>query len=173
MWVVLDDDGLRRFVMPVPDAWRAFDADGLLALLRPDVDAGWFRTNLTVSSDLVPVDSDVDSVMAVCEARVAETYDAVEVRGSHEGRCGDAPALVHLRAFDTRADALRLSQVHAVIDAGPERAEGSEPGGRVMYQVIATCLADDAARFQDAFASMIGGCCVTMSPAGERTQELE
>lgn len=171
--VMLDDDGVRRFEMSVPKGWRAFDVDGLLALLQPAVECSWFRTNVTVSRDVVPADADVAEVMAVCERRLDATYDAAEIRGAHDGACGDAPALVHLRAFDVRADAVRLSQLHAVFDAGLVRGNGSHDDARVIYQVIATCLAEDATVFGDAFATMLGSCRVTMSPAGERTEELE
>jgi hypothetical protein len=184
--VLLDDDGQRRLELVLADGWRVHDAPGTLAVMRPATDRGWFRTNVLVSRERVHAGFDLATVMAASERHVAGTYDAVEVRGERSVHCGGVDALVRLRAFDVRDSAVRLSQLHALLDGGLEHFENverddgdgaadraDEAPARVLYQVIATCLAEDAATFMEAFATMLGSCRVTLSPAGELAEELE
>ncbi len=184
--VLLDDDGQRRLELVLADGWRVHDAPGTLAVMRPATDRGWFRTNVLISRERVHAGFDLAAVMAASERHVAGTYDAVEVRGELSVHCGGAHALVRLRAFDVRDSAVRLSQLHALLDGGLEHLEeverddgdgaaerGDEAPARVLYQVIATCLAEDAATFKEAFATMLGSCRVTLSPARELAEELE
>ena len=79
-------------------------------------------------------------------------------------------AVVRLRAFDVRNEGVRLSQLHALLDADLEHPHSS---ARVIYQIVASCLAEDTARFQHAFATMIGSCRVHLSPTRERPEEIE
>lgn len=168
--VLLDDDGARRFHLVLAGGWQVHDAPGTLAVLRPADDRGWFRTNVVISREGVPAGLDLAAVMAAGERHAAATYDAVEVRGERVARCGDAAAVVRLRAFDVRNDGVRLSQLHALIEAGLEHPHAA---ACVIYQIVATCLAEDTALFQDAFTTMIGSCRVHLSPTWERPEEVE
>ncbi|CAB4813214.1 MAG: hypothetical protein F2754_00805 [Actinobacteria bacterium] len=168
--VLLDDDGTRRLHLVLAEGWQVHDAPGTLAVLRPAVDHGWFRTNVVISREGVPADLDLATVMAAGERHVAATYDAVEVRSERVAHCGDAAAVVRLRAFDVRNEGVRLSQLHALLDADLEHPHSS---ARVIYQIVASCLAEDTARFQHAFTTMIGSCRVHLSPTRERPEEIE
>lgn len=178
--VLLDDDGARRFELALAEGWQVHDAPGTLAVLRPADDRGWFRTNVVISRDRVQADLDLAAVMAAGERHAAATYDAVEVRGQRAAYCGDAAALVRLRAFDVRDDGVRLSQLHALLDAGLDAGieDAQHRGGcgtptRVLYQIVATCLAEEAPVFQDSFTTMVGSCRVRRSPTREGREEVE
>ena len=178
--VLLDDDGERQFELVLAKGWLVHDAPDTLAVLRPASDVGWFRTNVVVSRERVDAGFDLATVMAASERHVADVCAAVEVRGERVASCGDASAIVRLRAFDVRDDAVRLSQLHALLDAGIETCDVDDAvaghdtrPARVLYQVIATCLADDASVFHEAFVTMMGSCRVSCSPTRERTEELE
>ena len=161
--VVIDGDAVTQLWVHVPAGWQAGDVAGTDAVLwNPDVSAT-FRTNVVLSCDTVDPAHDLATVADHARRHVATSYRAVDVRGEVMVRLGVAPAIVRLALFDAGDDATRVAQLQALADGGIDDT-GTR---RLIFQLIATCRADDISACGDDMAQIIAGALVRRSPAGE------
>jgi len=112
-----------------------------------------------------PVDPrhDLAAVAAHARRHLDASYDAIEVRGEVTVRMGDAAGIVRLALFDAGVDATRLAQLHVLADGGLDDT-GSH---RLIFQIVATCRAEDIARCGDELAQIIASAHVRRSPGPE------
>ena len=158
--VVIDGDGATQLFVAVPDGWRVGEVGGADAVLWNPAVCSTFRTNVMLSCDAIARHHQLSSVAVHTLRHLHECYGALEVRGEVDLLLGDAPCVVRMVLFDSVTTRERLAQFQAFADGGLDES-GTQ---RLIFQIVATCLAEDIAACGDDLAHIIATAQVRRSP---------
>jgi hypothetical protein len=159
--VILDGDADTAMQVQIPKGWSVGKTpNGELIVRNPAVGTS-FHTNVVIGCDTVSAEIDLATVAAHALDHLERRYGPNEVRGEVVVSMGLATGVVRLVLFDAGIEQVRLAQFHGFADGGLDRSGSS----RLVFQIVATCRAEDLARCGDDIAFMLGSAEVSGSPA--------
>lgn len=140
------------FVFTVPKGWVLDEATDALTAVRPPEPDGDVWVNAMVTTDRVPRVLDFEQAARITFARVKRQCPDAEIKLEKMARFGDL--ITYLRGIELTSpkSQRRLAQVHTLFFA-PVEGQGKTVD---MFQVVATCPAESAARYGPQFLEIIG-----------------
>jgi hypothetical protein len=142
------------FELESPSGWISVDVPGAIAMLaEPPNGDRFFRASITVSADRVASPVDLAAVAERTLTSSRETFPGLELVQEKIVTVDGRSASLRFVTFAAEGLEHRVLQMEALFAVG-----GDHPH---LFQMHATCLADDAARYALAFVRMLESFRVT------------